>query len=327
MRATRFPLQALPLAAAAALLAACSDTPAPVSPLVGAPALVKSGPASTSSKGRIVFTASYDQQGNSDLYIMNADGTGIRRLTTDPRLDREASVSTDGRRIAFIRAASGSDNHGDVWIMNADGTGELQLTNTPDVAESDPAISPDGRSVVFTHQQMTGSSPSIPMGDSEIGIVAADGTGFTLITDNDDADRDPSWSRKGDRIVLISARDGNPPEVFTMAPNGSAVTRVTVNTIWEARPAFSPDDRLIVFTTAAPSPAGLYVMQADGTNVSQLNSAGTQPYSASWAPSGKEIVFDAMANQDVNLFVATIGSVGERQLTTAGLTLMPFWTK
>src|SRR5437773_823208 len=80
-----------------------------------------------------------------DVYVMNADGSGQRRLTRDWANDVLPDWSPDGRRIAFV---SKRDGNSEVYVMNADGSGERRLTrNTADDAE--PAWSPDGRTIVF----------------------------------------------------------------------------------------------------------------------------------------------------------------------------------
>jgi len=76
---------------------------------------------------------------------MNADGTDVRRLTTDPAHDEGPIFSPDGTKIAFASLRSGQE---DIWVMNADGSGQRQLTDDPARDES-----PDWQPVPF---DMTG---------------------------------------------------------------------------------------------------------------------------------------------------------------------------
>ena len=69
---------------------------------------------------RIVFTSNRDQQG--EIYVMNADGSGQKRLTRRPGDDWSPSFSPDGTRIAFTQLP------GTIWVMNADGTRLRKLT-------------------------------------------------------------------------------------------------------------------------------------------------------------------------------------------------------
>ncbi len=72
--------------------------------------------------GQIAWESNRD--GHWQLYTMNADGTGARRLTTGSANDTGAHFSTDGARLLFTREA---DGHSDVWVINSDGSGERKL--------------------------------------------------------------------------------------------------------------------------------------------------------------------------------------------------------
>ena len=79
-------------------------------------------PAWSRDGSRIAFQWSKD--GNTDIYVVNVDGTGLQRLTTGPDLEEVPSWSPHGR-IAFQSDRSGKM---EIWIMNADGSGPRQLT-------------------------------------------------------------------------------------------------------------------------------------------------------------------------------------------------------
>jgi len=84
-----------------------------------------SGEPAWSPDGRRIAFRRYDGQlgsiGNSDLFVVNADGSELRRLTDHAENVRWFAWSPDGRAIAFLR-------NEEVYIVNADGTGERRLT-------------------------------------------------------------------------------------------------------------------------------------------------------------------------------------------------------
>src|SRR5437667_141023 len=90
-------------------------------------ALAQSGGAT--AQGKIAFTS--NRGGNVEIYVMNADGTGVTRLTDSVGPDEVPAWSPDGTQIAFASTRDYQPPFYEIYVMNADGTGARQLTNTP----------------------------------------------------------------------------------------------------------------------------------------------------------------------------------------------------
>jgi Tol biopolymer transport system component len=75
--------------------------------------------------GKIAFDS--DRDGDTEIYVMNADGSGVTQLTNNLATDCQPAWSPDGKRIAFLSTRDGVDS--EIYVMNADGTGVTQLTN------------------------------------------------------------------------------------------------------------------------------------------------------------------------------------------------------
>ena len=106
------------------LIAGCegaSPTPTPVPPTATTAALL---PLSGSGGGRIAFSSKRD--GNYEIYVMNADGKNLRRLTNSNSIDVWPSWSPDGQKIFFVSAPDESE---EIYVMDADGKNPLRLTN------------------------------------------------------------------------------------------------------------------------------------------------------------------------------------------------------
>ena len=86
--------------------------------------------------GRIAFVSERD--GNREIYVMNADGSGLARLTDNPADDFTPDGPLDGAHIAFT---SSRDGNWEIYVMNADGSGQTRLTNNP-AADGVPAWAP-----------------------------------------------------------------------------------------------------------------------------------------------------------------------------------------
>ena len=84
------------------------------------------GGGSTPAASKIAFSS--DRDGNNEIYVMNADGSGQTNLTNNPANDGSPAWSLDGSRIAF---ASGRGGNLEICVMSVDGSGLTNLTNNP----------------------------------------------------------------------------------------------------------------------------------------------------------------------------------------------------
>jgi len=104
-----------------------------------------------------------DDYGDSDIWRMNVDGTGRRRLTSAPGSDTYPRLVPDGQRIVFT---SHRDGNAELYVMHADGTGVRRITDHP-AADDHAAWSRDGSMIVFTSwrtglSNCSSSSPTCP---------------------------------------------------------------------------------------------------------------------------------------------------------------------
>jgi dipeptidyl aminopeptidase/acylaminoacyl peptidase len=199
------------------------------------------------------------QQGNGDIYTVNADGTGRERITAD--LDDEGSPdwSPDGRRIIYTRF-SRSDFSYDIYAINADGSEVKRLTQLGDAGS--PSWSPDGEKIAFTRNStVTG-----------IYLMDADGTDIKqVIPTTGDASR-AKWSPDGRRLVF-SQGTGACDDVFVVDVDGSDMHQLTFLPGCDSSPTWSPDGKKIAYTRVDET-AGtwqIYVMNADGTGATPIS--------------------------------------------------------
>ena len=112
---------------------------------------------------KLAFEAYRD--GQAEVYVMNATGSAVTRLTNNSAFDGTPAWSPDGSKIAFTSKRTGSYQ---VWVMNADGTDPHALTNYPNAY--DPAWSPDGSQIAF-------DADADGDGYEELWVMNADGSG------------------------------------------------------------------------------------------------------------------------------------------------------
>jgi TolB protein len=119
---------------------------------------------------RIVFMSERD--GNQEIYVMNADGSGTVRLTDAPGLDGTPRWSPDGSRIAFATSRFGAADSYDIVVMNVDGSGLVRLTDDPEI-DVRPIWSPDGKRILYTHR--------VVPGNIDVWIMNADGSARRVV--------------------------------------------------------------------------------------------------------------------------------------------------
>ena len=183
---------------------------------------------------RIAFVSA--REGSFDIYVMNADSTGTRRLTSSSAHDRGPSWSPDGRRIAFSRSSDG----GHVWVMNADGTGARRLTD--DLAEEgEPSWSPDGRWIAYTHRA-SGSNVR------EIRVARPDGSGRRNVTNLGAKSYAPAWAPDSKRLAFSAAHESVRYDIYTIRLDGKELRRPVRSPTDAFEPAWSPDGSEIAFS-------------------------------------------------------------------------------
>jgi len=204
---------------------------------------------------RIAFMSERD--GNAEIYVMNADGSGQTRLTNDPGFDADPTFSPDGR-IAFNSTRDGGNP--EIYVMNGDGTGQTRLTFDP-AADRQADWSPDGNRIAFESNRS---------GNFDLFAMNSAGGGLTQLTFDPETDAEASWHPDSTRLAYTSGTEGA-VGVFTLVPGTPGRTSLPTGFGDWHFPAWSPDAKQIAFSALF---RGTYVMPVDGSGPPQRAAFG-----------------------------------------------------
>ena len=244
----------------------------------GATGCVKSDSpaASQGLSGKVAFVS--DRDGNPEIYVINADGSGERRVTNNPGNDYAPAWSPDGKHIAFY---SERDGNAEIYVMNSDGSSVTRLTDNP-ANDYAPAWSPDGKRIAFHSHRY--------LGHGRIFVMNADGSEVTRLTDPSFDDWSPAWSPDGKQIVFNSSR-GPKLDIWLMNADGTGMTNLTAYPADDWWPDWSPDGKQIVFHSIRDGNFEIYAINIDGSGVTRLTDYPASDYDPAWSPDGSRIAF------------------------------------
>ncbi|MBN8870550.1 MAG: PD40 domain-containing protein [Solirubrobacterales bacterium] len=270
--------------------------------------------------GPIVFTSV--RGGSTDIYTMQANGSGVTRLT-NTGTNTSPAWSQDRTRIAFI---SKRDGNPELYVMDADGDNQTRLTTTT-AAESDPAFSPDNDKIAYA---------SNAGGDRELYVMTlGDEPVSNQITANTTQDYAPDFSPDGSTLVYEHYAPGTDPgkgyQIFKIPVQGGTPVNLTgtAYNVENADPAFNGDGSRIVFQSRnRPGHTNweIYTMNADGSNqVKRTNVPSAANTAPVYSPSGtngaldqgtpEKILFVSNRTGSDQVFVMNANGSGQTQVS------------
>lgn len=196
-------------------------------------------------------------ENESEIYLMNAGGSGVRRLTNAPGDDSHPHWSADGKRIFFNSARATPDLRADwtaqwidIYSMAADGSGLRRYTDCRAVCTY-PVPSPNGRSVAHRRTLrdagLNWAQQPIER-NSEVFVTALDGSASVNVSTSPAYDGWPNWSPDGRWLIFASNRDQPPKigQIYAIRADGRGLKRLTAG-MSKAQPILSPDGKRLYF--------------------------------------------------------------------------------
>jgi len=189
---------------------------------------------------RIAYTA--NPEGHYDLFVMNADGSQVTRITSSPKDEIEHAWFPDGKSLAFtIEERKGIRRRFSLWSVELE-TGKIErmlsdfpgYTALPNFSPSDPLMGFTGKKAigwdVFMHDFRTGGTQALTQGGKACR---------------------PHFSPDGGKVAYVSAKADGKGDIWIMNPDGSEKQRLTErDETSDYFPSWSPDGKYIVFSSS-----------------------------------------------------------------------------
>lgn len=282
-----------------------ASTPLPASPDSSTP--LASSPSSEPT-GKIAINCQiYKDVSKEQICIVNADGSGYRRLTTNDNVRHYyPSVSPDGNSVVYS-AYNEQSKHYEIYELNISTNENRQLTFSIGDLNA-PEISPDGSTIVLTRFFSDPEKPTT-------WLINRDGSNPREVSA--DSAIDPTWSPDGKQILFASAMNGL-TQLFVINADGTGLRQVSNLPALRGRSDWSPQG-LIVTYSGKPWTREIFAMNVDGSGERQISPTGGNSQGPSFSPDGQWVAFtsyfDRYEVHGCEIYIMRVDGTDLRRLT------------
>jgi TolB protein len=238
-------------------------------------------------------------KGESHLYLMHIDGSGLERLTQTASIIMGPAWSPDGSRIAYVSYEAG---YPAVYVVDISDKTTTRFASFEGM-NGTPSWSPDGEKLALTLSKD---------GNPEVYVLSLDGKLRKRLTHYSGIDCSPTWAPNGFELAFTSDRTGS-PQIFVIDLEGTGERRVTFEGSYNTSPAWSPEGDLIAYVSRIDGRFQICTVDPFGITTRVLTEHGSNEH-PSWSPDGMHIVFSSNAGAKSSIYIMNRDGSGKRMI-------------
>lgn len=259
-------------------------------------------PAFSADGAKIAFSSKRD--GNTELYLMDADGGNPRRLTSNRAIDYAPSFSPDGRTLAFVSDRDGDD---EIYLLDLATSTTRRLTYHPG-EDALPAFSPDGGQVLFISDRqgryrLFSAEASGAGSGREAGLRQVFDDDLNKIHFSLRQGRILVQEERENQVVLFTAPAGGGPKVTLSAPSFRAALPT----------AISPDGSMLLYTSSRDGNDEVYFYDIAKESSIRLTLNPAQEFGYCLSPDGRQLLYDSNRGGDRDIYLMDLGRLVSRE--------------
>jgi TolB protein len=273
---------------------------------------------------RIAFSMTRDGGATKELYVVDADGENLRRITSHGSTALSPSWSPDGRRLVY-NSYHGPEGLGRIYELDLGAGTSTELTPVRDGNYITPTYLPDGETVAFS-----------VLGGTRTGLFTYNvrrDCCLTNLTEGRWDDLSPTYAPNGGTLAFNSNRLGvGVPQIYTMPASGGAPQILSPfqygNGGYFSAPDWAPFGNLVAFHGRVGRTGRYHILVArmgEGRRLLQLTTEGNNE-DPSWAPDGRHLVFRGERDWGKGLFIVDTATGRIRALLRGVDVTTPDWS-
>ncbi|MFI5314705.1 MAG: Tol-Pal system beta propeller repeat protein TolB [Myxococcota bacterium] len=250
---------------------------------------------------------------NKEIWVMSADGSNKRRVTSNGSINLFPSWSPDGKTLVYTSFKGGLS---ELYLLFRGTRPGVKLIQTRDEKFRGVWAPNDGTIAVVVSRE----------GNTDLYTVSSDGKNPRRVTEDRSIESSPSWSPDGKKLAFVSDRTGS-PQIFVKDLGSGDVRRLTYSGDYNASPAWSPTGEWIAYAAQAGNDFDIYLITPDGSFTQPLVTNVRSDEDPAWSPDGRKVAFSSNRRGRKEVYRVDLDGSNTTLLTDgAGNCTNPAWS-